>query len=660
MCGIVGARRAHTSPPLETAVLIRMLSLLHHRGPDEQGVYQDSRLSMGSARLSVIDITSGQQPISNEDGSLWIVSDGEIYNSIELAADLRRRGHIFRTHCDTEVLVHLYEEYGVDCLTQLNGQFAFAIWDVRKSELFLARDRVGIRPLYYTSTRNALVFGSEIKALLAYPEVSVQLDPIALDQIFTFWTTLTPKTIFEGIHELPPGHYLLADDRRQEVRPYWTLIFPAAEEIEERELDDVLCEFEALLADSVRRRLRADVPVAAYLSGGIDSCTTVDFALRCIRDNLRTFSIRFRDAEFDETSYQRLAVQFFETEHADLTCDQAALMREFANVIWHTETPILRTAPVPFYLLSRLVRDNGFKVVMTGDGADEVLGGYNIFKETLIRHFWARQPESTLRPLLLKRLYAYLPHIAQTRNGLLKMFFGVGLTNTDDPVYSHLPRWKNTSRAKQFFAQALFDQIGQYDALEDVRLGLFAGFDALAPLAKAQCLETNIFMSGYLLSSQGDRVSMAHSVQGRFPFLDHRIIEFGASLPAHFKLRGLTEKYLLKRMMQDRLPANLTRRVKQPYRAPALGIELFTDAGAPLREMLSEGKIKAVGVFDAKAVNHLVDKTKRGIQLTETEGMALAGILSTQLVHEMFVNKFDQYAQVPLQPVMRACTASAR
>jgi asparagine synthase (glutamine-hydrolysing) len=650
MCGIVGVFTPTGGAPVEVPLLEQMLALIRHRGPDESGIYVDPLIGMGSVRLSIIDLAAGQQPLSNEDGTIWIVFNGEIFNYIELMAELRSRGHVFRTSCDTEVIVHLYEEFDTGCLQKLNGQFAFAIWDVRKERLFLARDRVGIRPLFYTKTADTCIFGSEIKAILAHPNVRAAFDPIALDQIFTFWTTLTPRTAFRDIYELPPGHYMTVSTGCSEIRRYWELDFSTADSSPTQRIEDAVAEFEALFEDSVRLRLRADVPVAAYLSGGLDSSTTTDFILRTTSNDLRTFSIGFTDSRFDETSYQQQAVNYFGTRHTNIVCSDADIGREFADVIWHTEIPILRTAPVPMYLLSRAVRQQGIKVVVTGEGADEILGGYEIFKEAMMRRFWAREPDSNLRPLLLGSIYPYLAQIGN--NGALSSFFGYGLSDVANPLYSHALRWRTTARIKQFFAPSFRSSVGDYVPEEEVKSRLAPDFEHWSPLAQAQYLETVIFLSGYLLSSQADRVTMANSVEGRYPFLDYRVIEFCAKLPPTFKLLGLREKRLLKRLMKGRLPEPIVDRIKQPYRAPISADSfLGRDTPAALHDSLETAAIERVGVFAPEAVARFLNKGRTGRTLSETDGMALVGILSTQLAHRLFIQEFKQRLPASVQPV---------
>jgi asparagine synthase (glutamine-hydrolysing) len=655
MCGIIGVFNLDGGPPVEVPLLEHMLALIRHRGPDETGIYHDDYIGLGSVRLSIVDLATGQQPLSNEDGTIWIVFNGEIFNYIELMAELKSRGHVFRTTCDTEVIVHLYEEFGVECLEKLNGQFVFAIWDTSKHELFLARDRVGIRPLFYTRAGVDLVFGSEIKPILLHPDVVSSLDPIALDQIFTFWTTLTPRTTFRDIYELPPGHYMVANARGIDIQRYWRLDFSSERS---SSIEDAMGEFEALFRDAVRLRLRADVPVAAYLSGGLDSSTTSEFILRNTDSDLRTFSIGFTDPQFDETPYQEQMAQFLGTQHTSIKCSYTDISAAFLDVIWHTEIPILRTAPVPMYLLSKLVRQNTIKVVVTGEGSDEVLGGYDIFKEALVRRFYGRRPDSQIRPLLFSRLYPWMSQFQQSRNFVLQNFFGQGATDLSNPLYSHLPRWHTTARIKQFFAKDFQQEIGNYDSEATVLGQLAPDFESWSPLAQAQFLETTVFMSGYLLSSQGDRVTMANSVEGRYPFLDHRVIEFCATLPSQFKVFGLKEKYLLKRMMKKRLPKEIVQRPKQPYRAPIADTFLGTNAPAYVSQALSEEKIKQAGVFSPTAVSRLIKKAISGRSLSETDNMALVGILSTQLVHQMFVQQFEERANVPVQPVSRIISSN--
>ncbi len=645
MCGIAGTVNLNNhNPPIEDGRLRAMLGAIRHRGPDEFGVYifQDeiSGVGLGSARLSIIDLGGGQQPISNEDGTVWIVFNGEIYNYVELQPVLEKAGHQFRTHCDTEAIVHLYEEYGVDCVQRLNGQFAFAIWDERKHILFMARDRVGIRPLHYTLQDNALIFASEIKAILADGRTEAELDPVALNQIFTFWSPLPPRAAFAGIHTLPPGHFMLIDpDGDIRVEPYWTPDFPDAAEPYPYTLDEAAQQLRDLLVDATQIRLRADVPVGAYLSGGLDSSATSALVHHYTDNRLETFSIAFSDEAFDESAFQWQMAKHLGTRHNLITCAHEDIGRVFPDVVWHTETPIMRASPAPLFLLSELVHDHNFKVVLTGEGADEFLGGYNIFKEAKIRRFWARQPDSEIRPSLLRKLYPYIGGLGQGNDAYLRKFFGQGLTDTAAPDYSHAIRWRNTSRSRRFFSPELRAAASPLPFAAQIPWP--DNFANWSSLAQAQYLEITIFLAEYLLNSQGDRMGMAHSVEGRFPFLDHRVVEFAAQLPPHYKLRGLDEKHILKRAVRDLLPDAIWNRPKRPYRAPIH--KSFFPEGRPVdwaADLLSPAKIEAAGYFQPRAVSQMVKKIARYGRLGETDDMALAGILSTQLVHEQFIAHF--------------------
>ncbi len=640
MCGIAGIYSSEKTSANREDLLTRMLARIQYRGPDESGIYTNSHIALGSVRLSIIDIRSGQQPLSTPDGKYWIVFNGEIFNYIELKTDLTRLGYTFRTESDTEVLLLSYLEYGTGCLNRLNGQFVFAIWNNEKKELFMARDRVGIRPLFYTVANRSFIFGSEIKTLFEHPDVGAEIDPVSLTQVFTYWSTITPRTIFKGIFELSPGHYLKISDRGTVIKPFWSLTYPVDRDgYFKGSIDEAAEELEKLLTDSVRIRLRADVQVAAYLSGGLDSSATTALIKKVAPETLQTFSIGFQDTEFDETSYQQEVSEYLGTRHTAFTCTHQDIGNFFPDVVWHSEIPILRTAPVPMYCLSKKVRENRIKVVITGEGADEMLAGYDIFKEGIIREFWSRDPDSKYRPLLLQKLYPYLAQFQGRNKNMLKFFYGYQLQDTASPFYSHILRWKNTSGIHNFFSKDMKAAMNGSDLYEEARKLLPAGFDRYDRLGKAQWLETVIFMSSYLLSSQGDRVSMANSVEGRYPFLDYRIIEFAAKLPSDYKMHGLNEKFILKRMMKNRLPESVLKRPKQAYRAPISRSFLSSPARDYVFDLLSEKDIDKTGIFNYPVVDRLLKKISTGELVTEVENMALAGIISTQLIHHQYIYK---------------------
>jgi asparagine synthase (glutamine-hydrolysing) len=654
MCGVAGYFGSPDTDLPHGILLERMNGKLRHRGPDGDGVYCGDGVGLAHSRLSIIDLASGAQPMANDDESVWISFNGEIFNYIELRDELAARGHRFRTSSDTEVIVRLYEEMGPDCVERLNGDFAFAIWDARRRQLMLARDRMGVRPLFYTWHGGTLYFASEVKALLEVPGITAEPDPFALDQIFTLWFPLPPRTMFKGIMELPPAHTLIARDGHAEVRPYWQLTFPDAAEAGDACIDEtqVVEEVRDLLTDATRIRLRSDVPVGSYLSGGLDSSLVAAMARGFVPDRLRTFSVRFDTAEYDETEFQLEMVDALGTDHSAILCRPSDIGAIFPEVVRHAERPILRTAPAPLQLLSSLVREEGFKVVLTGEGADEVFGGYDIFKEAKLRRFCARDPQSALRPLLFRRLYPYLPKLQAQSAAYLKAFFATDLDAVDDPLFSHLPRFRSTSGAKLFFSDELKQTLNGYDALDELRASLPADFQRWHPLSQAQYLESAYLLPGYILSSQGDRMAMTHSVEGRFPFLDHRVVEAAARIPPRLKLRGLTEKYVLRQVARSLLPERLAERVKQPYRAP--DSMSFFGASAPdyVGRLLSGPEIAGSGLFDRGAVEKLARKGHDGRINGFRDNTALVGILSTQLWYEDFVhNRRGVNAQLSHQAV---------
>lgn len=644
MCGIAGIFDLEGRAPVSEQDIRQMLGMIRHRGPDEFGIYIDDSVALGSARLRIVDLSGGQQPVSNEDGTLWIVFNGEIFNFVEMRGELKALGHRFATNSDTEVVVHAFEEFGPKCLERLNGQFAFAIWDVKSKSLFLARDRLGVRPLFYALRQGMLIFGSEIKAILSDPRVIAEIDLAALDQVFTFWCPLSPRTVFQNIFEVPPGHYLKAHESGLKLNCYWEVAFPESHEdssdgCPRKAIEDVEQEFCEILIDAVKIRLRADVPVGAYLSGGLDSSIIASIVRDVVGNKLRTFSIAFDDSDFDESSWQRKVADYLGTSHQVVHATHADIREVFPKVIWHTEVPLVRTGPAPMFLLSKLVRDSGYKVVLTGEGADEFLAGYDIFKEAKIRRFWASQPDSKWRPLLLKRLYPDIGNLSKTNASFLAAFFGHDLANLESSDYSHSVRWRNSGRNSRFFSQDVACQLvkARANGIEGQLSPKFNRWDALA---RAQYLEIKVFLSQYLLSSQGDRMAMAHSVEGRFPFLDWRVVQFCNRLPSNLKLRGLTEKYLLKKVGKRWLPREICQRPKRPYRSPIHRSFINQSTPGYVEDLLSPQKIKATGLFKSEAVSQLVQKIRLGKHVGETDDMALAGILSTQLFHSQFISEF--------------------
>lgn len=631
MCGIAGFYQHSMPTGRAEERLALMASRLGHRGPDAHGTLLRGDVGLAHARLAIVDIADGAQPMCTPEDDLAISFNGEIFNHIELRETLTERGHRFRTQSDTEVLLHLYREKGLDCLDDLNGDFAFALHDRPNDRLVIARDRMGVRPLYYTWHEGTFHFASELGALLALPGMDATIDPVALDQIFTLWFPLPPRTAFRGIYELPPGHLMILRDGAATVRRWWQLSYPDLNDAPPAaSLDAQVEELKALLAEATRIRLRADVPVGSYLSGGLDSSLVSALAAQNVTQGLRTFSLAFESQEHDERNWQKAMVDSLGVASETVECSTEDIARYMPEVMEHVQTPVLRTAPVPLYLLAKHVRERGMKVVLTGEGADEIFAGYDIFREARVRRFCSRQPQSSRRPKLFQRLYPYLPGLKQQTPDYLARFFAFGREGTEESLFSHRPRFRSTAAAKIFFSAELKAELGDYDAAADLAAQLPEDFRRWHPLHQAQYLETSFLLPGYILSSQGDRVMMANGVEGRFPFLDPRVIDFATALPPEAKLRGLKEKYILKQAAAGLVPNAIINRPKQPYRAP--DAEAFSTA-AYLDTALSAQQIRNVGLFNAQAVEKLTAKVRQKQATGFRDNAAFVGVLSTQLLH---------------------------
>jgi asparagine synthase (glutamine-hydrolysing) len=616
-----------------------MIGALRHRGPDGFGYFSDGPVGLAHARLAIIDLSTGDQPIHNETRDVWTVFNGEIFNYVELRAELEQRGHRFYTRSDTEVIVHLYEDFGDRFVEKLNGQFAIALWDAKQQRLLLARDRAGIRPLFMARCGSRLYFASEMKSLFTVAPELKQFDARGLAQIFNFWTTAGKRTAFRGIDSLPPGHVLSIDAHGHErLTQYWFWQPAASANRFSGDWRAASAQLRELLIDAVRLQLRADVPVGAYLSGGLDSSAIAALIRHYTDTPLRTFSVEFEDAEFDESAHQQEMVRALGTNHTSIVCRRTDIAAAFRDLVYHIETPVVRTAAAPLMILSGLVRRSAFKVVLTGEGADEVFAGYDLFKEASVRRFWARSPQSKWRPKLLARLYPYLRNSPVASPAFAESFFGQGLDYLDRPVFAHVPRWRTTRRVMSLLSTDAKAELGQYDPWQEYESTLPADISHWRPLEQAQYVEADTLLAGYLLSSQGDRVAMANSIEGRFPFLDHRVIEFAQSLPPRFKLRGLQEKFVLREAVRDLLPPAVLGRSKQPYRAPD-SASFF--AGGKLVEQAAEtlapARLAEAGLFDPVAVQHLVAKCAAGRNIGFADNMAFVAVLSTMTAYELFV-----------------------
>lgn len=644
MCGIGGSLALDDRTPSPGREdLVAMIGTLRHRGPDDVGIYRDAHVGLGHARLSIIDPATGAQPMSNEDGSVWIVFNGEIFNYIELRAELVALGHRFRTESDTEVVIHSFEAWADGAFERFNGQFAVAIWEVASETLTLARDRLGVRPIYLCEHDGRLWFASEVKAIFAGDRsIPRRLDPVGLAETFTFWTAVAPQSVFTGISELEPGHVRTISRGRTQDRAFWEARYPVDGPSRfGGSVEDAAVQVRIALEEAVRLRVvRADVPVGAYLSGGLDSSLIAALGRRAMGGRFETFSIRFEDAEFDETPFQRVMASFIGSDHHEIMVGERDIARIFPDVVAHAERPLLRTAPAPLYLLSLLTHDAGIKVVLTGEGADEMFAGYDLFREGKIRRFWGRQPGSTVRPRLLDRLYPYLARSPVAQRTMAQGFFGQDRTSWAEPGFAHQTRWRSAAVVQRLLSADVRREAQGVDVIDRLRDSLPPAFPRWTFLAQDQYLEIRTLLSGYLLSSQGDRMLMANSVEGRFPFLDVHVTELADSLPDSFKLRGLDEKHVLKRVADGLIPDAIIRRTKQPYRAP--DARSFVGPSAPdwVAEVMDDGSVARAGIFDAGAVSRLWRKCRdaaAGSPFSNIDDMALVAVISTGLLHEQFV-----------------------
>lgn len=622
-----------------------MVAALQHRGPDGAGVYRDRECGLAHTRLAILDLAGGAQPMRDTDEGAVVSFNGEIYNHVELREQLRALGHRFRTRSDTEVVITALRAWGDAALSRFNGQFALALWRPLARTLTLARDRLGVRPLYITEHAGQVLFASEIKALFAAdPSLPRAFDPEGLAETFTFWTVVAPRTPFRGIEELRPGHVRTYTPDGVDERCYWQ---PRFAETFTGSLQQASDAVHAALERATSLRLTSsDVPVGCYVSGGLDSSVIAALAKRVHGSGLRTFSLRFSDAEYDEGEFQRAMVRRLGSVHRELVISRADIAASFPDVIRHVERPLVRTGPAPMMLLSRLVREAGIKVVLTGEGADEMFAGYDLFREARVRRFWAREPGSRLRPRLLDRLYPYLARAPASARAMAREFFGHELERADAPAFGHGPRWRSGAALLRLFTGDLRAAVG------DPVARLLATFPpelaSWDPLARDQYVEIRTLLSGYLLAAQGDRVAMASAVEGRFPFLDPDVVELACALRADHKLRVLDEKHVLKRVAAELVPPEVRHRPKQPYRAPDAQAFLGERPASWIAEVLDAGAVAEAGVFDPVAVARLWAKCRAATgQLSNADNMALVGVLSTQLLHRELVRRPFDPAPVP-------------
>jgi asparagine synthase (glutamine-hydrolysing) len=587
-------------------------------------------------------VAGGKQPAFSEDGQVVAVFNGEIYNHAELKRELTRLGHRVADGSDVEVLPHAYEQWGLDFPSHCNGDFAVALWDNRSRRLVLARDRVGVKPLYHAATADGLVFASEIKALFAHPDIPRALDPDFLAQLFSFWTGVDGGSPFAGVRQVEAGTVVAfsARGRPLQTHRYWDVPYHRTAPAFRGDFAACREAFRDVLRRSVALRLQADVEVGTYTSGGIDSAVLNVLVARDLeRRGMRTFSVAFEDPAFDESEHQRAVVRHLRLEASAELCGNDDIYENFPEVIAHTESPVFRTAPAAMFLLARRVASEGFKVVLTGEGSDEIAWGYDIFREAKVRRFWSRQPDSSARGRLFRKLYAYLPQFRNPRHlQLLVDFFRRDMGETDSPLYSHHTRIANSSATHALLSADLRRRLVEAPPTEALLASLPADFSERTPLERCQYLEMRTLLQGYLLSSQGDRMMSAHGVEGRFPFLDHHVIEFLAGTPERYRLRGLRDKALVRETFRPDLPPSIFDRPKFAFRAPELSV-FVNDPEGMVAYHLGAPAVREAGVFDPAAVTLFLERLRRtpADRFSTRDNLAFVQILSTQVLHDRFV-----------------------
>jgi len=594
VCGIAGILSQTGRPPRVDEVRA-MCAAIVHRGPDDEGLYVTDEVGLGMRRLSIIDLATGHQPIENEDGSIRVVFNGEIYNFADLRRDLVARGHRFSTATDTETIVHLYEEHGPACVRHLRGMFTFALWDARRGELLLARDRLGIKPLYYADVAGRLVFASELKALLALPDVEARLDWASVRHLFTFLTTPLASSIVAGVHKLEAGHILVASrDGRRRLERYWDLAFEPDYSRSEAYFVERVRE---TLDECVRLHLVSDVPLGAFLSGGIDSSAVVASMARQTARPVKTFSIGFAEPDYDESPYARQVARALGTEHHELILepDVPAVLQELT---WHLDEPFGDSSAIPTYMVSRLAAGH-VKVVLSGDGGDELFGGYDRYVvESRERGY--RLPAAARN--LLGLAARAMPDGMRGRN-LLRHF-----SLADPERYLDAVTLLRLDEQRRLFRPEAFERLAAADPWPAAAAHLPTAGGAW--LSGLQYLDTTRYLPLDILTKV-DRMSMAHSIEARVPLLDHTLVELAATIPPELKLRGRTTKYIFKQALAGILPEAILHRPKRGFAVP-LGAWFRHDLAGFVRDLLLSDTSRRRGIFEPSSIERLLDRQAQG------------------------------------------------
>jgi asparagine synthase (glutamine-hydrolysing) len=627
MCGICGKLNFEKSASVKPALIRAMMDTIRHRGPDDDGLYIASDVGLGFTRLSIIDLSSGHQPLSNENGTVWIVFNGEIYNYRELREFLLKKGHLFRTQTDTEVIVHLYEELGPQCLEKLRGMFAFAIWEENTKTLFLARDRVGIKPLYYSLIDNSIVFASEIKAILADPAINRNLAPGIIDRFLTFLYVPGEETLLRGICKLAPGHYLLVKDGKVEIRQYWDLRF--VKPSERLALKDAENELSNLLAETVDMHMIADVPVGVLLSGGVDSTAVLSCAAERTDKEISSYTVGFADSGFeDERPYAKFAAEAFSSRHYGMTITATDFAAFLPQYVWHMEELVCEPPAVALYYVSKLAR-NYVKVLLSGEGGDEAFAGYDNYRNIIwlerLKQLWPAVNEAASRGLGRLNSWIRSARVAKYRPLVNATFPNYYYSRTSTPY-----RYSGNGIGELYSAD-FAKSIDREYTVEPVRR-LFSTVKDQGVLDQMLYIDTKTWLPDDLLI-KADKMTMANSVELRVPLLDHRLLEFAASLPPHYKLNGFTLKYIWKRALSKRLPDRILKRKKAGFPVP-YEFWLRNNFKDQIRDILTDRKTIERGYFQKAAVERLIDANND----FGTYSKEVFSLVALELWHRIFLD----------------------
>jgi asparagine synthase (glutamine-hydrolysing) len=631
MCGIAGAIDLKGRRAFPTDRLLAMTDAIAHRGPDDEAIHVEPGVALGARRLSIVDLAGGRQPISNEDGSVWVAFNGELFEYPELRAELLARGHRLATRCDTEAWVHLYEDHGLGLFEKARGQFAVSLWDRDERRLILGRDRVGICPLYYTEADGWLLWASEVKALLASGLVEARPDPKGIDHLFTFFCAGTSRTFFEGIRSLPPGQFLEVRDGHVEKRIYWDLDFPDAGQ--ERRLDDpspLVDELEDLLRRAVERRLRGDVPVVSYISGGLDSTVVLGLCSRHRGRSVPSFTIALDRAGPDERAASTEAARVLGSPLTTVTMNRARIAEAFPELVVAAEGPVLDTSCATLMRLAGAVHEQGYKVALTGEGADEALAGYVWFKSQQARNWLGRI--APVVPGMMRSILLGL--VGGGRRGRPPIMGLAGVRPAQQDLYELLMQARPT-----LYARSLWERLDGHDPFGDLDLTN----DRIArwhPLNRSLYIGYKVMLAGLLMISKGDRIAMHNSVETRYPFLDEGVIRFCSEIAPEYKLRKLTEKWILRQVAAKTLPKSIANRPKTMFRASLSGTFLGSHRPPWVDQLLSRESLAKSGFFDPDAVTREVWWQRTMPRVTPRRfvfDLALTSVVSTQLWAHLFL-----------------------